>query len=139
MLKTTLFGLFLISVCAGCVPKPKQDYTVDQIGKLESLRELMRVQAAIADPLFGKRKQAVFSKEEFAAMYGGSLRLRASATNLRDRFAGKFGARFGGFASQLLDGATELGNAAAAELEQRSAAALESMRQACAGCHRAFK
>ena len=139
MSKLHLWTLLIVMACPGCVPKPKQDYTVDQLGKLESLSELMRVQAAVADPLFAKRKQSVFSKEELEAMYGGSLKLRATATRLRDHFAGKFGPRFAGFASQLLDGATELGNAAAAKLEQKSSAALESMRQACAGCHRAFK
>jgi hypothetical protein len=131
--------LLVVLCCPGCVPKPKQAYTVDQIGKLESLEELMRTQASVADPLFAKRKQSVFSKEEFEAMYGGSLKIRATATRLRDHFAGKFGARFSGYAGQLLDGATELGNASAAKLEQKSAAALESMKQACAGCHKAFK
>jgi hypothetical protein len=131
--------LLVALCCPGCVPKPKQDYSVAELGKLESLEELMRVQASVADPLFAKRKQSVFSKEEFEAMYGGSMRLKATASRLRDHFAGKFGPRFSGFASQLLDGATELGNAAAAKLEQKSSAALESMKQACAGCHKAFK
>jgi hypothetical protein len=137
-IRTEAIVLILLGVFA-CVPKPKQDYSVEQIGRIESLKELMRVQAAAADPLFGKRKQQSFSKEEFEEMYAGSLRLRASATTLRDRFAKNYPLRFSGFASKLLDGATELGNAAAANTEQRAASALESMKQACAGCHRAFK
>jgi hypothetical protein len=129
----------LAALLVACVPKPKQDYTVEQLAQLDSLKELMRVQAATADPLFAKRKQSTFTEGEFQAMYRGALRLRATSTSLRDRFGKKFQTRFAGFASQLLDGATALENAAASKLEQRASAALESMRQACAGCHRAFK
>jgi len=134
-----LVALLVVPGSLACVPKPKQDYTIEQLARLESLEELMRVQAATADPLFAKRKQSTYTEDEFQGMYRGALRLRAAATSLRDRFGKKFPARFAGFASQLLDGATALENAAASKLEQRAAAALESMRQACAGCHRAFK
>ncbi len=132
-------ALSLALICAACVPSPKQDYTLDQIGKLESLEELMRVQAQAADPLFKKRGQASYSEAEFQAMINGGGRVEAAATALSLRFGKTRPQPFGELAVKLKNGATELGAAAQARNAARASAALEAMKSACASCHKQFK
>jgi cytochrome c556 len=131
--------LALIVFGVACVPSPKQDYTLEQIGKLESLVELMRVKAQAADPLFKQRKQASFSEGELQAMMQGAARVQASATTVARRFGKSRKQPFGELAMKLGNSSTELLAAAQARQSARVAAALEAMRGACAACHRAFK
>jgi cytochrome c556 len=131
-LATLIFG-------ASCVPSPKQDYTLEQIGKLESLVELMRVKAQAADPLFKKRKQTVFSEGELQSMMQGAARVQATATVVAYRFGKSRKQPFGELAMKLGNSSTELLAAAQARQSARVSAALDAMRGACAACHRAFK
>jgi hypothetical protein len=123
----------------GCVPSPKQDYTLEQIGKLESLEELMRVQAQAADPLFKRRTQASYSEAEFQAMLQAAGRVEATATTLFKRFGKSRPQPFAELANKLKIGSTELLAAAQARQAAKASAALEAMRSACASCHKQFK
>jgi hypothetical protein len=123
----------------GCVPAPKQDYTLAQLGQLDSLKELMRVQAQAADPLFNKRKQSSYSVQELQTMAGTARRLLITSAAVRDRFATGKPARFSALASDLVTAVTELRGAAETREASRASAALESMRAACSACHRAFR
>ncbi len=129
----------ILALIAGCVPAPKQSYTVEQLGKLESLEELMRVQAHEMDQLFAKRNQQSFSDPELGAMATAAKRVDATSTALFLRFSQKYEGRFKGFSAQLNAGAKELLAAAEAKQGPRAAAALTTMKQACAACHKVFK
>jgi hypothetical protein len=67
----------------GCLPKPQKDYTPDEIASIQSLEELMRVQAHHADPLFAKRERGSFSDEELAAMKRAAAILQATSVRVR--------------------------------------------------------
>jgi len=129
----------LVLTLGACVPSPKQDYTLEQIGKLDSLKELMRVKAHAADPLFKKRGQASYSEAEFQAMLEGAGRIEAAATALSTRFGTARPQPFGELAIKLKNGATELGAAARAHNASQASAALGGMKSACASCHKQFK
>ena len=129
----------LVLVGAACVPSPKQDYTLEQIGQLDSLAELMRVQAQAADPLFKKRKRSSFSEGDYQEMLRAAPRLEATATTLARRFGTSRKQPFGELATKLRNGSAELLAAAQAGQTPRVSAALEAMHDACASCHRAFK
>jgi hypothetical protein len=121
-----------------CLPKPKQDYTVDQIPQINSLEEIMRVQAQTMDPLFAKRNQASYSADEFTAMAEAGRRIQVTSATVRDKFAtqGQRKPSFATFAGQLNAQAGDLLAAADGKDAQRAAATLRSMKQTCAGCHK---
>jgi hypothetical protein len=131
--------LLALLILAGCVPSPKQDYTLDQIGKLDSLEELMRVLAQAADPQFKKRGQASHTEAEFQAMLQGAGRIEAAGTTLASRFGKTRPQPFGELAIKLKNGATELLAAAQARQSPKASAALEAIKNTCATCHKQFK
>ncbi len=132
--------LFVLSLAPlACVPRPKQDYTLEQLGSLDSLEELMRVQAHTADPLFAKREQTSFTEQELGAVRQASRRIQVTATRLRDGFARDYPPSFAAHAGRLLTAATALQQAAEARQTAAAGVALKSMREACASCHRKFK
>jgi cytochrome c556 len=135
--KMTVFALIIGSglSLAGCLPKPKQAYTLEQIPQINDLEEIMRVQAATMDPLFGKRGQASFTKEEFAAMAEGGKRTATTAGQL-SRFAAGKKPSFATFAEQLIRGAQDLSAAAEAGDAAKVSATLGAMKDTCKGCHR---
>lgn len=135
MVRTAL-GILLLTFAVGCLPKPKQSYTVEQIPQIGSLEELMRVQAATMDPLFGKRDQGRYSPEEFTAFGDAGRRIKASAGTVRERFAKGHKPSFTTYAEQLATQADALVTAAEASDAAKSAQALTAMRDTCRSCHR---
>jgi cytochrome c556 len=123
----------------GCVPRPRQDYTASQVTQINSLEEIMRVQAFDMDPLFGKRAQGAFSAAEFAAMVKAAGRMEATSQTLKEKFGKKFGQSFSAFAEQLHTGAQQLQEAAKAQKAAEVSSALDSMQLACKACHKKFK
>lgn len=132
-------ALLALAASPACVPSPKQNYTLEQIGKLDSLDELMRVSAQAADPLFKKRAQASYTEAEFQAMLAGGGRVEAAATALAARIGKTRPKPFGELAMKLKNGSAELLAAAQARSAPRASAALEAMKSTCASCHKQFK
>ncbi len=128
--------LLLGATLGGCVPKPKQVYTNDQLKQVESLEEVMRVQAATMDPQFGKIGNAQFTEAEFAAMVGAGQHLQASAGVVREKHSSKRPPSFASFAEQLGKYAGELTAAAEAKDAVRASTALQQMRDTCRACHK---
>ncbi len=123
----------------GCVPQPKQDYSVNQVAQISSLAEIMRVQAHDMDPLFGKRDQPSYTAAEFVAMLKAAARTDAASLTIKEKFAGKFDQGFVTFAQQLNSEAKRLHDAASAQQGGDVSAALKGMLQACKGCHKKYK
>ncbi|MCC6749867.1 MAG: cytochrome c [Deltaproteobacteria bacterium] len=130
-------GLGLLA--AGCVPKPKQDYTLEQIPQIPTLKELMHFQAHTVDPWFGKRKQKSFSAEEHEALVGVGQKLVATAALLRDKFAQQKAPSFATYAGQMHGESGKLVTAAQAKNASGVSDALEGVRKACAACHTEYK
>ena len=100
-----------------CVPKPAKAYSPDEVGKLESLEELMRINAAKADPLFGKAGQTSFTDSEWAAMADAGVLIEASGKRTAERFKGQgeFDDGFADYGNQLAAQAKALADAAGAK------------------------
>ena len=128
--------VLLLASGLGCVPKPKQDYSTDQVKQIESLEEIMRVQAQAMDPLFRKRSQTSFSPDELTQFGVAAQRLQATAATLRQKFAAKYKPSFVTYADALGQSAADLATAATAADPARTAAALGAIRDTCRGCHR---
>jgi hypothetical protein len=124
----------------GCLPKPQKDYTPDEIASIQSLEELMRVQAHHADPLFAKRERGSFSDEELAAMKRAAAILQATSVRVRS-FAGQgdYDEAFAELASGLRAQAETLEKTAAASDTASARAALEGIRSACKACHSIYR
>lgn len=139
MRAAVILALLPLAGSLACVPSPKQNYTLEQIGQLDSIDELMRVSAQAADPLFKKRGRASYTEEEFQAMLQGGGRVEAAATALALRVGKTRPKPFVELAMKLKNGSAELLAAAQARSAPRSSAALEAMKSTCASCHKQFK
>lgn len=129
----------LATTTISCVPRPKQDYSIEQLAGLDSIKELMHVQAAVIDHLFAKKKQTSFSDSELQEMVHAAQKITVTSQVLRDRLASRYDPRFGGFATQLHESARELRTHAEAKQAEKIGSTLEAMRLACKGCHGIFK
>jgi cytochrome c556 len=136
-LMTIGLGLLLMAATmSGCLRKPKQDYTNDQLRQINSLEEVMRVQAATMDPQFGKIGSTKFTDAEFAQLVSAGQRMQASAEVVRQNHSAKRPPSFASLAEQLGKYATELSAAAEAKDAARSSTALQQMRDTCRACHK---
>ena len=128
--------VLLVATMSGCLRKPKQDYTNDQLRQINSLEEVMRVQAETMDPQFGKIGNAKFTEAEFTVLVSAGQRLQASAETVRANHSAKRPPSFASFAEQLGKYAVELSAAAEAKDAARSSTALQQMRDTCRACHK---
>ena len=138
-LRVVVFTFTFAALFAACVPKPKQDYRVDQISQINSVTEIMRVQAHDLDPLFKKMDQASFTEGEYAAMVKAAARLQATAVALRDRFSESYDPSFKDYASQTHQEAEKLRASAGSKQAPESSRALAAIKRACADCHKQHK
>jgi cytochrome c556 len=128
--------LFFVAAGGGCVRKPKQDYTNDQVKQLESLEELMRVQAQTADPQFNKIGQDSYNDRDYAGMTDAAQRLQATSETLRTRLSQNRPPSFATYAARLGEQAGELLAASQAKDAAKASAALTGIRDTCRTCHR---
>lgn len=131
-----LAWVLLAGATVGCLPKPKQDYSNEQLKQLDSLEEVMRVQAATMDPQFAKIGNTKFTDPEFAALVSAGQRLQTSSEVVRTKHSAKRPPSFAAFAEQLGKYAGELSAAAEAKDASRASAALQQMRDTCRACHK---
>ncbi len=136
-----VIGLFVLVLNAACVPEPKKAYSPDEVADITSLEELMRVNAATADPLFGKRDQASFTESEYAAMADAGAMIEASATQTGTQFGGKgnYDDGFVNYAKQLAGQAKALADASGSQDAPAAAKALTEIRNTCKSCHGVYR
>jgi mono/diheme cytochrome c family protein len=130
--------LVLASLAAACVPAPAKTYTPDEVASIESLSELMRIQAAEADPLFGKTS---FSDADWDKAARAGAVLRATGERVATRFGGQgeFDDGFVDFAKEVAARAAELETAAEGKDAAAASAALDAMKSTCKGCHGVYR
>lgn len=128
--------LFAAAMTGGCVPKPKQSYTTDQVKQIESLEELMRVQAQTADPQFNKIGQSSYTPADYAGMADAARRLQATSETLRTRHSQNRPPSFMTYAARLNEQAGELLAAAESKDVTKSSEALVGIRETCRTCHK---
>ncbi len=137
------FIILVVSVAvlalAGCVPKPKKDYTVAQIASLDSLQELMRINAHAVDHLFSIRYQPKFTASQREAGERAGQQLMATSRVIRDRLSAKHPKRFAVLAGRLHDQARDLMLAAQADRDEDMTTALDDLRDTCKACHGAHR
>lgn len=135
-LAVTASALFLIGFNTGCVPKPKKDYTTEQVKEIESLEELMRVQAQTADPQFSRIDQTTFTDAEFASLADAAHRLQSTAETLKNRHTQNRPPTFTTYATRLSELSGELFGAAQAKEAGKISPLLTSIRETCRTCHK---
>ena len=122
------------SWAAGCVPH--RDLAPDQIEKLDKLKEVMDVQATVADPAFKKIGDAAYVEQDWAMFADVGSRIQVTS-----RKAHQFskGPDFDRLADQLHTNASRLSAAAAAKDAGGASGALAEMKATCKECHSRFK
>ena len=120
-----------LALAAACAP-PKRDVPAADVPKLTSLKDLMDVQATVADPQMKKIEQATYADADYAAFTELSERIQATSTKAKEFSKGP---EFDKLADQLHETAVTLGKAAAAKDAKASAASLGAMKATCKECH----
>lgn len=129
-------ALAVSAFTAGCVPKPKQDYSAEQVKVLDNLEELMRVQAQTADPQFNHIDQKSFTDEEYAAIADAARRLQVTAETLRTRHSQNRPPSFTTYATRQFELSGELLAATQAKDPAKTSTALTGIRDTCRTCHK---
>lgn len=128
-------SLAMVAALAACGP-PHRDVPAADVPKLASLKEVMDVQATIADPQMKKAGQATYTDEDYAAFAEVSNRIQATSTKAKEFSKGP---DFDNLATRLNATAVTLGTAAAAKDAKASSDALATMKATCKECHSKFK
>jgi hypothetical protein len=123
----------------GCPPAPKKDYTPAELAGLGDLTEIMRELSQKADPWFGRRTETSFSDADYAQMLVDAERIEAAARGASGAPAAAHPKGFADFAKGLEAQAVTWREAAKSKDAKAVDAALEAMKQQCAGCHSAYR
>ena len=122
-------------VLAACVPH--RDVPPQDVPGLQSLKDVMDVQATVADPLFGKiGEDAKYVDADYAAFTDLSMRIQATSTRAK---AFSKGPGFDAMADRLHEDAVKLGTASGAKEAKNTSDALAAMKATCKDCHKQFK
>ena len=124
----------LFATVIACVPK--RDVPANEIPKLTALKDVMDVQATVADPQFGKAGQATYTDADWSAFADVSTRIQATSTKAKEFSKGP---EFDQFADRLNGTAVALGKAAEAKDAAGASKALTDMKATCKECHKKFK
>lgn len=117
---------------AACAP-PHRDVAAADVPKLTNLKELMDVQATIADPQFKKvGDEATYTDTDYANFTEVSNRILATSTKAKEFSKGP---DFDRLCDALHDRATKLGEAAKAKNGKASSDGLAEMKKVCKECH----
>jgi cytochrome c556 len=127
-------GLALLASLLACVPH--RDVPANDVPKLTSLKEVMDVQATVADPQMGKAGQATYADADWTAFADLSSRIQATSTKAKEFSKGP---EFDQFADRLNGTAVALGKATEAKDAAGASKALGDMKATCKECHKKFK
>lgn len=135
-----VIGVALLGACVtGCLPKPKADYTLEQLKQMDSLEEIMRVQAATMDPQWKKMSAPSLSAADYAVLAEAGQRMEATAEAIRSRHSQKRQPGFLTLAEQFQQQAKDLVAAATAKDGEHTKTALKAMKETCATCHKEYR
>ncbi len=128
------------SLAVACVPKPRMEYSNQQILHLQETKELMRVLYHGLRPVWKSDKKAAYTAADFQLMARTAPRVVAVSQALQSRkVAGRYRPGFVRRAAELGRHAAALGEAATARMEPRARRAIKMMNAACGACHKRFK
>lgn len=123
---------------AGCLPKPKADYTLEQLKQMDNLEEIMRVQAATIDPQW-KKMSGQLTAADFGILAEAGARIEATAEAIRTRHSEKRQPGFLTLAEQLSKQAKDLVAASTAKDAEHTQTALRAMKETCSTCHKEYR
>ena len=127
------FALAVLLVA--CVPH--RDVPPQDIPNLGALKDVMDVQATVADPQFKKiGDEAKYVDADWTAFADLSTRIQATSTRAK---AFSKGPGFDQMADRLHEDAVKLGAAANAKEGKNASDALAAMKATCRDCHKQFR
>lgn len=121
-------------VLSACVPH--RDVPANDVPKLTSLKDVMDVQATVADPQMSKAGAASYTDADYAAFRDVASRIQATSTKAKEFSKGP---EFDQLAQRLNGIAVDLGTAAEKKDAAASSKALGDMKATCKECHKKFK
>jgi hypothetical protein len=134
-LRTAVPVLVLLAACA----PPKRDYSVEQIQGVETLSELMWVQATVADPLMRQAKRLTPDKltdELYAKYFDMGVRLRATTARMP---AFNEAEGFKKLSDQMLEQSVKLAEYAKAKQAKGTIDTARAIEQTCTACHDEYR
>ncbi len=77
---SSVYGTALVlALCAGAACVPHRDLAPDQIEKLDKLKEVMDVQATVADPAFKKIGEPAYSEQDWVTFADVGSRIQVTS------------------------------------------------------------
>ena len=137
-MKVRLCAVILFAGSLSC-SAPKRDYDVEQIAAVKSLKELMRVQATVADPRFKlarKVQGTALTEAQFAEFVDMGSRLQATAARMG---AFSMGPGFDAYTNKLASQAAALERAARGHDGPATTGTALAIKKTCAACHGEFR
>jgi cytochrome c556 len=122
------------ALASACVPH--RDVPANDVPKLTSLKEVMDVQATVADPQMSKAGQSTYADADWTAFADLASRIQATSTKAKEFSKGP---EFDQFADRLNGTAKALGTATEAKDAAGASKALGDMKATCKECHKKFK
>lgn len=131
MRQLVLFSFLAVA----CVPH--RDVPPQDVPNLTSLKDVMDVQATVADPQFSKiGDDAKYVDADYAAFNDLSMRIVATSTKAKSFSKGP---GFDQLADRLHEQAVKLGDAAQKKEAKNASDALAAMKATCKDCHKQFR
>ena len=128
------------ALAAACVPKPRMQYTKEQLQGLHEKKELMRVLYHGLTPVWDSAKKSTYAAADFKTMARAAPRVVAvSQALLSKKVSGKYPDEFARHATELGKHAAALEKAATAAQEPQARKAIKGINAACKSCHKTFK
>ncbi|MFH2005567.1 MAG: cytochrome c [bacterium] len=127
------------ALAAACVPKPRIEYTSDQLLSLNETKELMRVLYHGLRPVWDSDKKSAFSAADYKAMAGAAPRVLAVSKALQFQVGRKYPKDFAARAAELGKHAAALEKAAADSQEPAARGAIKGLNASCKSCHSKYK
>jgi cytochrome c556 len=135
-----LLWVLNVALAASCVPKPRMQYSNDQLVNLHETKELMRVLYHGLSPVWDSDKKSSYGPADFKTMARTAPRVVAISRALASKkVSGKFKEEFARRATELGNHAVALEKAAIAAQEPPARKAIKGINASCKSCHSKFR
>lgn len=125
---------------AACVPAPKKAYAPQEAETLSEIDEVMRVNAATMDPLFGQEDATAFDAATWAQVEKAAPMIQSTGKALqKPTIASPYPEGFVAYGEKLRAAAERLGAAGTAKDVAAATKEIRTIHETCRACHSEFR
>ncbi len=135
-----LLPVLLALAFAACVPAPKKAYAPQEAETLGDIDEVMHVNAAYMDPLFGEEDATAFDDATWAQVQKAAPMMQSTGKALqKPAIASPYPEGFIAYGEKLRAAAERLGAAGTAKDVSAATKEIRTIHETCRACHGEFR